>query len=507
LAGAALPQTDGDVAMYGAAAKQILASGDWIALRHPASVVDVPPVTIWIMALSLRLGGDHPWVLRFWHLIVALGIVAVTYKIARMDLGEETAHLAALLLVTTGEFLIWSAAPKQDIPLVLCVSLALYQYLCYRREPGRVGALLIGLWLAVAMLTKGLIGPLLILFIISLDLVAGRSGVHRISRSQAVRDVLWAGGVFLLVAAPWYIANTVREGTPFLELHFLGGSTVWRYVTEGLRSQDRLVALLAFGPLLVLGCIPWTPLLPATIRAAWTDWRAIGPGVRLCAIWAAGGFAALSLQPGVREIRYLLPLYPPLAILMARMLSGVATSLRVPRSIGWVAVGLGVVGVATQTIARSLVPPPQPFSPSQLILPGAGPALIIFGALTLIGRLRVAVATIAAAVIVAYGSYVWTLNQRWDQYWPWARISASILERHRPGDRIVIVGNHTLDLLIYHLNGLTADSMSEERLVREWTGGGLFAVVAPEVYARVAPRLRPTVLVRAGSGWVLVSNR
>jgi hypothetical protein len=358
------------------------------------------------------------------------------------------------------------------------------------------------------MLSKGLIAPVLVVFVIILDLLVRRRDGPRLPLMQYRQDAVWAVGVFVVLAAPWYVANTIRDGVPFLEMHFLGGSTAWRYVGIGVRSQHLFINLLAFGPLLLVGCLPWTPLLPATVRKAWSGWKTLSPGPRLCAVWAAGGFAVLSLVPGARSIRYLLPLYPPLAILMASTVSGSTTRPQVARTSGWVALGLGILALVAHIATRGLAQAPQPLSSTAVLLPGAGPAFIGFGILTLNGKLRHAVAVLSVVSILAYGTYVWTLNQGWDRFWPWPRITATILEKYRHGDRIVVVGDPQQgNFLNYHLNGLTARSMSETDLVSEWGREGLFALLDPAVFARVAPRLRPIVLVRAESGWVLVSNR
>ncbi|OLD60817.1 MAG: hypothetical protein AUI83_01595 [Armatimonadetes bacterium 13_1_40CM_3_65_7] len=62
LAGLALPLTDGDTAFYATVARGALKSGEWVALYTPGGqVFDKPPLTIWLLALSMAAFGSAEW--------------------------------------------------------------------------------------------------------------------------------------------------------------------------------------------------------------------------------------------------------------------------------------------------------------------------------------------------------------------------------------------------------------------------------------------------------------
>jgi 4-amino-4-deoxy-L-arabinose transferase-like glycosyltransferase len=66
-----------------------------------------------------------------------------------------------------------------------------------------------------------------------------------------------------------------------------------------------------YGVALLGSFMPWTPLLPVALRDAW---RARAPRERFLLAWAGTVFVFFSLAAGKRSA-YLLPLFPPLAVL------------------------------------------------------------------------------------------------------------------------------------------------------------------------------------------------
>src|SRR5207247_11453524 len=84
LAGLALPLTDGDTAFYATVARGALKSGDWAALDSPGGqVFDKPPLTIWLLALSMAVFGSAVLAFRLCHLLLPLAPVVNPYPLAR----------------------------------------------------------------------------------------------------------------------------------------------------------------------------------------------------------------------------------------------------------------------------------------------------------------------------------------------------------------------------------------------------------------------------------------
>jgi hypothetical protein len=135
VAGAVLPLTDGDSAFYATVARDALRAGEWIVFStRDGGVFDKPPLTTWFLELSLAAFGSADWAVRLWHVGLAVATVLVTYHLARLILSPDQSLLAALILLTSGQFFYQSLVPQQDVPVTLFVTLGLYLYLRWLRD-------------------------------------------------------------------------------------------------------------------------------------------------------------------------------------------------------------------------------------------------------------------------------------------------------------------------------------------------------------------------------------
>ncbi|HEY6103909.1 MAG TPA: glycosyltransferase family 39 protein [bacterium] len=503
---AGLPVIDADALYYGKAAKNILATGDWLALGRPAYSVDVPPLTIWFMAASLRLGGDTPAALRLWHIAMTLALVAVTYLLARAAAEREGAILAALFLLTNQQVLSWSLAPKQDLPLTLFLSLALLAYLRFRRDAGTWAAVGAGLCLGLAVLTKGIAAIPAFGVIVAADLMLcwrlGAPGRWRWPQAIA------GAAVFLAVAAPWFAYGVVREGQSFVRLYLLQDSTAWRFFRYYGVPLPYWAALLAYVPLVIVGVFPWSGVLPGAIRETCRAAHSRAHPLRLCAVWVLAVFVVLSVVPGTKSIRYLLPLYPPLSVLAARSLAprldtrrGLWTASGILAAM-WVLPVAAVMGFGSGTVRSDLkvfLPVIAAFS---LVVAAA-----VFAALR--GQGRVAIALLAGGMILAHAAYEWTSTAEFERRWPWRTVALQIDRRYRSEDRVVMVGEESQESkhVNYFLTATTIDVTDEDTLKQSWSRTGVIAVLAPTAYRRIQRELRPSVVMALPTGWVLVTNR
>lgn len=502
LATVPLPPNDTDALWYARAAKAMIASGDWLTPH-----TDVPPLTLWLMALSLVLGGDTPAALRLWHILITLALAAVTYRIARRAAGDEESLLAVVVLMTTQQVLVWSLSPKQDIPLTFFLSLALYSYLLYRGG-GRTGsALAAGVWTALAVLTKGPAALGVFALIVAADLVVA----WRLASPGHWRwaQVAAGAGVFLLVAAPWFLYEAAAQGLPFVTQFFLERSTAWRFFQGLSVPLPYWLGLVAYVPLLVAGALPWSGVVPDAVREGWRGLRGGAASLRLCLVWMLAVFLVLSLVPGTKSIRYLLPLYPPLAILSARAL---VTAVAAPRGLWLPAAALGALWVPVLAAAGLGVGRSSP--EFWIYLPAVAaftPAVAGFALAAYRGRGRLAVAVLAAGTLVTYGVFAWTYTHDYEHRWldPLRTVAIRIERRDLPTDRIYIVGEAHLESAIvnYYLTDTEMVPTDEATLRRAWSETGVLALLSPDVYWKVAPDLHPDILMETPTGLVFVTNR
>ncbi|GEM_PF-817928 len=519
LLGAPVPQIDSDTPLSGEIAQHILATGDWLTLRYPvhysSAIVDKPPLTYWLMAVSIWLGGPTNAALRLWCILMAMLLVLTVYGLARLDCSEEESLLAALIMATFQQvFYETSLAPQHDIPVTLFLTLTFYSYLRYRRDGRARWTLLAGFWAALAVLTKGILFLPGILGVVAADaLLAWRRGERPRWR---VRHVAAGGLVFTLAAAPWFVVEALRLGPPFLRMMLVGAGGLERlrhpFLGAGFAGLEGYVAAwLAYVPLLIVGMLPWTALLPGAIAQGWRSLRGDAPSARLSAVWFALYFAAISLSQGDRSARYLLPCYPPLALLAGRALAGAlargarlgAGSLLLPL-LGPLALWAGV------WVARRSSPVEmQAYTP--ILVPILAVLTLVVVALTVLagrGLLRQAVALAAAGSVLSYTVTYAMLVERWAPLWPWPAIGATVNRLYHPGDRVLIVGRYTAEanLAAYWIRP-PIERVDDDALVAAWHRERILALLAPDRLAALRDRLHPTVLLRTPMGWSLVTNR
>jgi len=407
LTGAALPHLDEDDIFYGDIARRILVTGDWFTLQHPGRgatwVVDKPPLSFWLMAISIRLGGDNPAALRSWQLLMALAAIYVTIRIARLGAGREEALLAAMLLGTSALFFYLSLNPKQDVPLSLFLALAFYAYLTYRAEGKTRTAILAGLWVALAVLSKGIVALAAFAPVIVVDLLI--SWLMKRTGHWQWTQVVAGAAVFALVAMPWFIFGAVRQGHAFVDTFFLTGTVgVGRFFDVARRGLPYWEAVVVMIAALMAGTVPWAGFLLGAAREGWRSLRAQASSVRLCALWAGLYFALVALAPGYKLFHHLLPMCLPVAVLTARAVTTTPSDhrhLRVPAAIALLAT---VPVVAIIVLAWARYP-----EEARSYLPLVGSVVLIvlalgaFAVFAFWGRGRMAVAVACAVSLLAYG--------------------------------------------------------------------------------------------------------
>jgi len=313
---------DPDEGRYTNVALNMLTSGDWINPHrlHEVGHWTKPPLTYWAIAGSVAVFGWHTWAARLPAALAYLLCAWLVRRIARRLLpgSEDTATLAYLLMLFT-------VGPAQlittDYVLAACETLAMRGFVEARFGPSdRRYRWIVLTWvgLALAFLAKGPPGLLPLLAMLAYDLWMPAT------RRQRLLTVPGAI-VFALVALPWYVAVIVNN--PGLLQYFIGDETYHRIVTDRFGRNGQWYGwLLMYGPTLLFGTLPWTPTLlrwtktlPATLRGWWgrpQAREADAPRV-LLVLWLLLPLTVFCLSRS-RLPLYLLPLFAPLALLVAQ---------------------------------------------------------------------------------------------------------------------------------------------------------------------------------------------
>lgn len=312
---------DPDEGRYTNVALNMLDSGDWLNPRrsHEVGHWTKPPLTYWAIAASVGAFGANPWAARLPSALAYLLCVWLAWRVARRLApgAEAQAALAyATMLLPFGA----SQLITTDFLLAASVGTALWAFVEARfgigRHPLRWLTLM---WAAFALsfLTKGPPALLGLLVVLAFDLL-----VRDHQRHAALQRAGLA--LFALLALPWYVAVVLDH--PGLLRYFLGDEVLGRVATDEFhRNGEWYGWLTVYAPTLLLGTLPWTPALvrwARTLPAQARAWRDVGArdadraGLML-ALWVLLPLVVFCVARS-RLPLYLLPLFLPLAVIVAR---------------------------------------------------------------------------------------------------------------------------------------------------------------------------------------------
>ena len=324
-----------DEGRYVGVAWEMLRSGDWLTpTLNGLPYFHKPPLFYWITAASLGVFGHHEWAARTAPIVGATLAALSTFLFVRRWGDPRTARLTLVVLAVQPLFFIGGQFANLDMLVAGCITatitllahavLSTPRPVASRQAPrgshGNAGAtrrFLASidaqtparrvLWAAYAMaavgvLAKGLIGVVIPALVIAVWLLATR-------RWRTLLALLSPVGVliFVLVAAPWFVAMQARF--PGFLHYFFVVQHFQRFAAGGFNNAQPFWFYFA---LLTVFFLPWLAWLVAGLRRA-----PPAAALRLLMmVWVAVVLVFFSL-PQSKLVGYVLPAVPPLAVLVA----------------------------------------------------------------------------------------------------------------------------------------------------------------------------------------------
>jgi 4-amino-4-deoxy-L-arabinose transferase-like glycosyltransferase len=337
-----------DEARYAEIAREMLVLRDFIVPHlNYVAYVEKPPLLYWLTALSFRIFGTNEFAARMVPAISALMGVIATFVFADRVMGRRRAVMATAILATAPLYALMAQVLTTDMLLSALTTIAIFAFYLHYREGGRwcwIGYVA----MALATLTKGPVGVALpaLTMLVFLWWEGALKGSLR--RLHAIAGVM----LVLAIVTPWFIAISIRE-PGFLDFYFVGEHI--RRIFDSSFSHGEPAYF--YIPVVIAGLLPWSLLVP------FLTWRRMTPkpARRYCVIAALVIVGAFSASSG-KLIPYIIPAFPPLAILLAD----------------------GIVACAWPDQSRPLR------SPDSRILMESGPLLGLLGAGIMIAALEAA---------------------------------------------------------------------------------------------------------------------
>lgn len=133
---------------------------DWVTPRlFGEPFLEKPPLSLWLDAGAMRVFGVSPWAVRLASAVAGLLSVMLLYgMLRRFGRPKAVAWTAGILLATMASY--WSnvRGVGEDALLALGVTTALLAFFQAQRAPSAVNSLLFIVGIAIATLSKGVLG-------------------------------------------------------------------------------------------------------------------------------------------------------------------------------------------------------------------------------------------------------------------------------------------------------------------------------------------------------------
>jgi 4-amino-4-deoxy-L-arabinose transferase-like glycosyltransferase len=271
-----------------------------------------PPLHLWLVARAFGVLGERDLAARLPTVMMALGLLALTWRIGVITVGHAASVAGTACLLVTPIFVDNARRLMMEVPLTFWIAATVWVYLEARGRPRWQVALAVPL--GAAILTKSVLGlmPLLALL--------GAAASEEL-RAPLRRPWVWIGvALGLGLGASWLVQQWWTQGpaavTSHLFSHVIRRST--RSFGLGALRAYPLILLKFYEPIILPGLVGlWLVLR----RPGWL--RARGA---VLAAWIVLPVVVYSLS-SFRTPRFIFPILPPLALCAGHALVAVTPRL------------------------------------------------------------------------------------------------------------------------------------------------------------------------------------
>jgi len=298
-------------AFYAETAREMLERGNYLDPTYNYEPrLNKPPLVYWLTALFYQLFGVGEWQTRLTPLLSAFGTALLLFYYGKKLRSAELGLTAALVFLTALQVFSLARYDAPEMPLTFFLTGAFVFLHLYFREGSNLKLLLSGVFLALALLTKGI--PFLVLY---LALVFSYPVAERIlfKNRVEVSKVVKAAAAGLVASVPllgWYAYAYHLHGELFVEV-FL--SEVVRRATDPSKGFQPFFYLLV----VLWAFLPFSLLFYYSLPGLVLRIRTYGE-LLFALLWTLVVFGAFTVAKGKIPV-YVLPAFPAMALLTARL--------------------------------------------------------------------------------------------------------------------------------------------------------------------------------------------
>jgi hypothetical protein len=301
-----------DEGRYAEIAREMAISHDWISPRlNNILYFEKPPLQYWATATAINTFGVNNFSARFWTALCGLlGIIITAFTAFRLW-GKLAALASTAVLSSSLYYVALGHINTLDMGVSFFITVAMNCFLLALHENQRRYMWFAWLAAALAFLSKGLIGLVLPgAALVMTTVVTWRFKVWK--KIQLIPGLF----LFSLIALPWLIAIQLAHPT-FLHFFFIH-EHLDRFTTT---IHRRVEPFWYFIPILLIGFLPWTLLLFASIKQALNaPFKSHFSAERFLALFIIVVMLFFSISDS-KLPSYILPIFPALALITGRYLS------------------------------------------------------------------------------------------------------------------------------------------------------------------------------------------
>ncbi len=293
------------------AIQEMVASGDWLLPHLNGELyLTKPPLLYWLSSAFAMFGGVNEWTLRLPSALAAIAVLWMVYRYTLKQAGSWAALFSVQILVANlGFAMLGRRAEIEMLLTALCVGSILSALQYIKTQSSKNWIYLSYFLLALALMTKG---PLVLLLVTLPLLVAA---IY--TKNPAIKVVLldWRGWLIFIVAGlAWYALVTLKLGVD-----------IWATVIK----RDMLNKMQSESAKPLLSYLGWIAvdfmLLIALFLVRSKEFFKQQPQQShqlVLLLTAIVPFIIFSLFSN-KHAKYLLPIYPIIAILLAVKLAAI----------------------------------------------------------------------------------------------------------------------------------------------------------------------------------------
>ncbi len=248
-----LPLFDLDEGAFSEATREMLESGNYLTTYLNGDLrFDKPIFIYWLQALSVKVFGLNEFAVRFPSAIAALLWVGATCFFTKKLSDSRGAFITAFVMVAALQITIIAKAAIADALLNLFIALSMFSlYYLYEKRQNRY-IYFTYLFVALGTLTKGPVAimiPVVVSFLFFLIKGEWKFWLKSVFNPLGI-------GIFLFVAAPWYILEYLDQGEKFINgFFFKHNLSRFSGAMEGHYGS-----LVYYIPVFLVGLLPFTTL-------------------------------------------------------------------------------------------------------------------------------------------------------------------------------------------------------------------------------------------------------